>query len=172
MDSVLALHPAAQGSEIFFSLLHSLWRVLRSNPSSAKSKGFRICSAAKAQATHYQKCSGCPGCVILEKQMSAEPRLICRYFRSTSKIIFEIFFVRTCIGSNFSQFRDFFCLLWFWFLRNFGRKLGTRGALTFFQPWILPSEADQRWLKDAIYSYQKKKGKLDTWAGTGLGLSP
>ena len=42
MGSVLALHPAASGSNLrrdLFSLLLSLWTVLRSNPTSAKSEG-------------------------------------------------------------------------------------------------------------------------------------
>ena len=51
MDSILASHQSAPGSNLgqdIFSLLLSLWTVLRSNPSSAKGKGFRKSSAAKA----------------------------------------------------------------------------------------------------------------------------
>ena len=51
MDNVVALHPAAPGSNlghVTFSLLLSSWTVLISNPFSARGKGFRKCSVAKA----------------------------------------------------------------------------------------------------------------------------
>ena len=58
IDNVLALHPTAPGSNLsrdICSLLLSLWTVLRWNPSSAKSKGFHKCSAAKASSHALQK---------------------------------------------------------------------------------------------------------------------
>ena len=57
MDNVLALHPVAPGSNPgrdIFSLLLSLRTVLRSDPSSAKSRGFRKFSAAKIDKTFEQ----------------------------------------------------------------------------------------------------------------------
>ena len=51
MDSVLASHPEALGSNLsrdVFSLLLSSWTVMRLNPSSALGKGFHKCRAAKA----------------------------------------------------------------------------------------------------------------------------
>ena len=48
MDSILALHPGLNLGRDIFSLLLSLWTGLRSNPSSAKSKGFCKGNAANA----------------------------------------------------------------------------------------------------------------------------
>ena len=58
MDCVLALHPAAPGWNLgrdIFSLLLCFRPILRSNPSTAKSKWYRKCRAAKAKAMHYKK---------------------------------------------------------------------------------------------------------------------
>ena len=58
MNCVLAGHQVAPGLNLnrdILSLLLRLWTVLRSNPSSAKSKRFRKCSAAEAQTKALQK---------------------------------------------------------------------------------------------------------------------
>ena len=138
-----------------------------------KTRDFANAMKQRPKPRTTKKSSGCPGCVILEKQMSAEPRLICRYFRSTSKIIFEIFFVRTCIGSNFSQFRDFFCLPpLILIFAKFRSKIRNSRCTDFFPTLNFADRSRSTMAKRCHLLVSKENVKLDTRAGTGLDQSP